>query len=765
MSSLDLVSADPAQEPEAGNIEDFRKALLAELRGTDPFRNPMFAPALDANVLHHLPPGETEPKRNSHGQPIVTPQELNLFVYERQAVVVSNLGYQHEVSPIVAQRIFNRPKAVCPPSSVIEASWCLASGVHKENGAPQITRKIGVPLQCIDVEIYAVRGAQWSSGQLAGIMQPLAVYPQGALVPLVGSFFAAAQEIAPPRIQAVAFPGPNYDREAPQEQNDIVMAKHPMFLQGGRSVILPAVSHVPVIRSASGGLEVIEKPEDIDRYLKDPAAAELAGFQFLTAIATQYIGVGLRRYTHHGCRIDDDGRVAMGPNDVIIDHSEHGKLSDEAVAFVQRPDYAGKRGIFLDLKHQPDGAAPTGGLATAEIAITYDKLLLAHGAELSGIVTSILPLVTKGEVDALLGRDSGMACPAIHVAARAILDDTHRLDVLTKEVRSREASPGRITQSFAELIERDYGEYSDTRRDEYLTATARIIGKNLAICARLGLTIRPHQPTADNLSIYGRITDSENFIKTERPGQIAPLVHGWLRDLRDVAQAGGLSRQEFAASPHFAAFLEEVYGREGLGHALAQSPQMAFSGDAKDPAALAACRIAADLAAATMRHEGRGIALFSLIREFEKDGVFAKVLRESSPPGVLDALEAVRHGYTFELQNGDELTPQDPREVLREALQFIYLGLAATMEMSNIVWSDVERRSLGRLDPEPLGVEPKQPEKDSTPKPLGRSLLPPGRMPGERVEITLEELRAARQRKQAGQGQSRGPETRRKRRR
>ena len=161
------------EHPDNKALADEGAKLRAEVRQqfldriqnipTNPI-NPMFSEKLSANVLDYLPEGKSEPTRNRHGQPIVKPQGVNFVRWDTEAIVLSNLEYEHNIPESLPERIFCFPQQVPDPGIIIDESYQMASSIYSKDGNILFSHRIGPPLQCIDVPIVIVPGSNWSIG-------------------------------------------------------------------------------------------------------------------------------------------------------------------------------------------------------------------------------------------------------------------------------------------------------------------------------------------------------------------------------------------------------------------------------------------------------------------------------------------------------------------------------------------------------------------------------------------------------------------------
>lgn len=699
----------PAENtPEPSSVEEVRQSILARSQFRRESLNPFFSWDVAANLRDEVAAGRATQEKNAFGQPVVTSEALNMTTFDLEAILQSNVEQNHSLDPNVQQKIFNLPNWVADAESIVLRSYGGVCSVYVKDATPSFSHLIGPPLQCATVRLVVAQGKQWSNGQLADMMQPLRASKHGVLIPLVGSIYAAGENLINPDVEnslpiaASAFPGKDFDRSKPADPalNDIVMGSYPMYLHGGRSVILPAALPIPVIRHPAGGYEVLSSMEQFNEYTTDRALAEEKGFTILKSVVTQYIGVGIRRYVYHAKNVATDGKVDLNSDEVIINTKAQEKLAGGSVTIVQDTRYAGERGVFLDVRHQPDTDAPTGGLTTAQYAIDLDRRLFAHGAKLGGITLGSTVLTTKAAVDALLGSDSGMINESIEVAYRAIFDDTLRLDALIgKNHDSTEPSP-----PFKEFIQRDYGTYTDKNRDAYLAELHRTVAHNLAICFSLDLTVRPYQPTDDNLSIYGKILDSENFEKMDAPYDFIHLARSWVENLQDVAEAGGITASEYLASELFHSFCAQLLSPESM-----ELFTESLSSDVIATYGILAVanELNTHFIVDRLREASQGFALQELLNEVAKNGAYGRMVKNRSDTLLRNIIASLQRGETplmYDEYLGRMIPEAEIREETRRVLELDYVQFQVMFRNPKLKWDPEDRASLPLLKPTKLST-------------------------------------------------------------
>lgn len=246
--------------------------------------------------------------------------------------------------------------------------------------------------------------------------------------------------------------------------------KHPVFLQGGRSILLSGNLMLPAFKSDEGGYmflqegeleatmndflgdepagrhrEIVEEALNViwtqesrglswEDYLKqewdsvyfNDALRVLEGYgresgkeygKNLRVLAAQFKGVGLSRYIYHAVRKNKDDTVELQEGDVLLQVGDQGQqkaLKATYMEFAQRPEYEGMEGIFLDVRHQFWEDNPTGGLSNVRKGVERDMRLLAEGARMSGVTMGYVPLLTRVQLEEVDG-EARMVCDEIIV--------------------------------------------------------------------------------------------------------------------------------------------------------------------------------------------------------------------------------------------------------------------------------------------------------------------------------------------------------------
>ncbi|MFC2163300.1 hypothetical protein ACFLRF_06420 [Candidatus Altiarchaeota archaeon] len=523
----------------------------------------------------------------------------------------ANRAYPHDTTAYDLAKVFNHPERMLAPEKVIELANEGLSGVGWRDGNVA-AELLGRPILCRDVRFVKVEGARWEMPGAPLMYQPFKTEDDAVILPLVGGIHSEGNDLMadPQTMEKLPVSMVKTD-----DGSDV---KYPAFVQGGRSILMPLKVHVPGIKNTDGGFEIFDLKElegamdqvlgtknssdhkiQLERQLKGEWEREshglgweqykaqewertyfLGAFQvfndlgqevgkeyarMLEGVAVQIKGVGNDRYMYHAVKKNPDGTVEKHPDDKIL--RAHGRdltATDggSLVELAQRQEYEGKDGIFTDIRHQYYQDAPTGGLASAKVAIERDRLLLSKGARMSGITMGYARLLTRQQLMEA-GTGSQMVCDELVVSLRVILDDTHRLDMF-KYPPNEEGKP---SVEFELLMKREtgnaIGDFSEGDRDKYLDRLSDNIGHNLKVVLDNGLTATKDQDTMGNLSIYGGILDTESFTVMRNKYQGATLVDQWYQDMMKAAVSTGMSAPDYLRSGHFRRLAMNFMGGDG----------------------------------------------------------------------------------------------------------------------------------------------------------------------------------------------------------
>ncbi|MFH1403967.1 MAG: hypothetical protein ABIH11_06850 [Candidatus Altiarchaeota archaeon] len=523
--------------------------------------------------------------------------------------IQENRMHAHEASPNARRLIFHQPESILPDEDIMELGRHGLGGFTMRDNHFHAAGYV-MPLACRDFRFLRCRGKKWemaSGGN--GLFQPFIEDEDSIVLPLMGGIHVNGEDITqdPEKMRKLGF---EIIREPDGSE-----ATHPGFSVGGRSLLLPAKIKIPAFKTHDGGWACVglDRLKGIVKINSGPGAAQQfeqaieqhmraawqqdnegldwdtyrrrrietsmfksvvsalssepnAPAKMFEGIAVQFKGVGVMKYVYHANRQNDDGTVDLQLGDVILetgDAREQRVTSDKGVAFCQRPEYAGKSGILLDVHHEFFDKSPTGGIYSEEKGIERDHNLWAEGAEMSGILMGYVPFLSKVDVDAACGGPTRMVCEQTIMAVRVILDHTLRLKSLC-----RGGSPGQPTHEFKEFIKQENviasgdpnADYSEEGKGLYLARLNRTVGKNLGICLGQGLTVMMEQDTEDNMSVYGGIIDSQSFIDVKNRYQCRPLVVKWLGNMTGIAASAGMSEDEYYSGRHFEELAEGMLG-------------------------------------------------------------------------------------------------------------------------------------------------------------------------------------------------------------
>jgi len=541
----------------------------------------------------------------------VTRQIDSLGLYPSPSQIVrDNREKAHLASPGCRDTIFHHPNTVGSDQFILDLARDGVSGFTLWDDHT-VAYSHGLPLACRDFNFVRCKNRQWNMGSGgSGMFQPFIQDEDDVILPLLGKIYVNGEDISsdPEKMRKMGMEFVKGD--------DGADATHPGFCTGGRNMLFPGKFEVPGFKTREGGLLPIplEQLRDIadrkivgginefeaalDRVLRETHTRDDHGLSYdnykkrefenalfksvidslnqggnevaniVEGIAVQLKGVGLMRYTYHLNKSHDDGSVELQDGDIVVkptDAREQANLDRRGVVLAQRPGYDGESGMFLDILHEFFDKSPTGCIYSEEKGIERDIALWSSGAEMSGITLGYIPFLSKVQVDEACGKPTRMVCEQTVMAVRVILDHTLRLNHLSKENPGGGPSP-----EFKEFIANenhmasngDITDYTEEGRDRYLSQLNKTVGKNLNICFEEELTVMNRQNTGENMSVYGRIIDSQSFIDVKSRYQGRSLAALWLRDLGRVAKSSGMTTEEYYNSKYFEEFTVSMLGEE-----------------------------------------------------------------------------------------------------------------------------------------------------------------------------------------------------------
>jgi hypothetical protein len=280
-----------------------------------------------------------------------------------------------------------------PGQTLIEYAKAGASGFRVgEKGDVVPSLGIGEPLRLGEACFCVRAGKEWHLGDLARAVMPFKMPSRGSLFPFMGDLHIEGRALTESEITALGISGAGM----PGSNAQPVPVAYPVICYGGRGILIPCAMKIPVKRSDSQGYVFAGELLASCKTPEDSKAAFEKGLRFIHAIGFQFSGVGIQRYVYHSA-LKRAGRVDLAPTEVIL--GEDQIFEKQPIAIVQRQDYAGKSGIFLDQRHQPAGPDPSGASRTGPQSVERDAKLWAQGAHMSGVTLTYLPLLSKEELD------------------------------------------------------------------------------------------------------------------------------------------------------------------------------------------------------------------------------------------------------------------------------------------------------------------------------------------------------------------------------
>lgn len=500
--------------------------------------NPMFNSEIDADLKNYRIPGTSG--ITEIGQPVVEIDlnRVNPFCVDVVTRLKNLAGLQSvESEEFVFQNFFREMNGAPRPSQILDVAKNLVSGVamNPTTKRPELIRATpGEILDVIQPFFVLVQGAAWSHAEFS-VFHPLKSHRGQPAFPMMGELWLDGEPLSDEVLSQTGISPCGAPVTDAQGEQSTTLARCNAFRSGGRAFLLPARAVIPLLPTPEGGyrivsLDELEESSDRDHVTWKPV------------VAFQYTGVGMPRYVYHAAKKDEAGRVYMDESkDVII--KAQALPERVGVELVQRSQYAGRSGIFLDVRHQVGGTSPSGGLADDTITIERDALLLRHGATMGGVTINSAPLLQRAKLEEILGRPLDLPWEHLQVLVRAIFDASHRLSVFslaTGELFAREILP--------EILGTTKEEFPAEVRNDYLNRLATTLGRNAAICLKLSLTLPTDQVAIDNLNIFGGILDSENFVPMRSRYEALGVIKLWMETLVTVASACGVQPNDFRQS-------------------------------------------------------------------------------------------------------------------------------------------------------------------------------------------------------------------------
>ncbi len=277
----------------------------------------------------------------------------------------------------------------------------------------------------------------------------------------------------------------------------------------------------------------------------------------------QWKGTGVRRYTFHTLLpekemhlLTTDDVALVGPDTKYIPVGKP----------IQRVPYAGKSGVFLDLRHQPSSDIPVGGETGERDGDETRLALVKAGASLPRLMSEVAEVVNRAALENMLGTGSGMTLPSVAVTCEVWQGgSTIRLDTITNPIRmgiERNSSQAVETARhvFATVVEAEYGEASPANMMAKLHSLAKRFGENVRMTMQAGRSLYVDRNSDDNLTTEGGLLDYGDYHKISGWHQLGSLLLRYLVDLHRLNRANGITTDRFfsegVARPFLAAFLE-----------------------------------------------------------------------------------------------------------------------------------------------------------------------------------------------------------------
>lgn len=240
----------------------------------------------------------------------------------------------------------------------------------------------------------------------------------------------------------------------------------------------------------------------------------------------QFKGVGMHYVNHFG-RIQEcsEGDVVVSCRDTSL----------QDVLTLQRTDYAGKTGLFLDVKYQPGWENPAGSSVEARTTFERSTALISNGLELGKYVVG--------------GWDLTHGCDVVCEVWQA--PTLVRLDLLSSALRS-----ARADEFLGEVLARLYPEQAQNMTFEYLRELASNYGKIAKAALASNLVIPGDSAGLTNVTLDGYQVDLACFVPVEDWKELRLMFYSQINDLLSLSERLP-SMQDLFTSAALPAYLGE----------------------------------------------------------------------------------------------------------------------------------------------------------------------------------------------------------------
>jgi|GEM_PF-6466139 len=665
---------DDPQTQDHSDKPDDRASQLSNLLGVDRDsgpKNPMFRTEIDADLTKHRVPGTS--KHTKLGQPLVQINfdEIDPFSLDPVGRIKA-LANLHPIpsEEFTFQNFFRKESGVPQPSQILKFGKDLVSGfvVDSLTQRAQLVRATpGDMLDVVQPQFVLLLGAAWSHPEFSPF-HPLKNHHEQPALPIIGDLWLDGEPLSEDVLSALGISpcgAPVTDSDGNQS---VVLASCNVFRSGGRAFLLPVRTILPLVPTSEGGLK-IPSLDDIQDSSRDKTLT------VKPVVAFQYTGIGMGRYLYHAAPKDQAGRVLMDEAKDVIVEAEN--LPCKAgVAIVQRTEYAGKSGIFLDIRHQASSVSPTGGLADDTISIERDALLLRHGATMGGITINSASILQRKKLEQVLGRTLDLPWENLHVLVRAIFDSSHRLSAFSISTGKSFA-----TQILPEILGTTTEKFSTELRDEYLTKLATTLGHNASICLGLSLTLPTDQVALDNLSVFGGILDSENFVPMRSRYEALGVIKLWVQSLVTVATACGVELDELRRGKIVESFARALLPNSFKPEKLQSFPPENSCTDGDELGSLLGTILTIAWVEQSMSRDRVGFPVAALLTYFKQNRSELQVVLGGVVPRESDLSRWIKYGLpdpvvfdTISFSGGSVVRHQMPYGAFVSSLAQMYIG-------------------------------------------------------------------------------------------
>lgn len=371
------------------------------------------------------------------------------------------------------------------------------------------------------------------------------------LLPLVGKIFHQGQEIS---IASKTALGIKKLQEVLGTSEE-VPSRFVGFLSKDNNILIPG--HFPLFyqKNAEQRYQLIEDPVRSQKFLENLEGSISQGVSVKAALALEYEGLGIVGYESHyqrSCLIDRADQQVL--QNIKIEGQEISKVIDRK--------YNKQVGIFLDLQ-KPVSANPLKEtlINSADYVselFELEKKLISAGAILSRITLGVTELFSKETLQPFL-KDKAHFQPPV-VICRGVMDTTDSLADIMGVPNLVDIS---IDPKFMRHVQTMYSELNfEQARDLHLIEIFSNLGRNAAVCFRLGLTIDSNMDIADKISAFGKLKNLNFLLNSDRYFERCLLIESFINEVLFTGAVAGIAPKDLILNQAFGVFLLNLFDQD-----------------------------------------------------------------------------------------------------------------------------------------------------------------------------------------------------------